>query len=40
MTPYDIINDAARRLDLDRNFNRDTWLAWVYLMRISRHFHS
>ena len=37
ITPYDVINDAVRRLDLDNNFTRDTWLAWVYLMRIASH---
>ena len=38
MTPYDVVNDAVIRLDLDNNFTRNKWLAWVYLMRISRHF--
>ena len=42
MSAYDVINDAVRRLDLDRyiggSIPRDEWLAWVLLMRISSHF--
>ena len=38
MTPYDVINIAASRIPLDTNFTRENWLAWVYLMRVSRHF--
>lgn len=43
MSPYDVINDAVRRLNLDRyiggTVDRDAWLAWVYLMRVSSHFN-